>query len=82
MVRILARLLGLGDSIRDLRTQDEVATELLTGDIPDELVRGLGDLIDHPDARVAGWHLITFSEVKRTGRWRQELLLSFRGAVL
>ena len=81
LLRVSLRV-GLGDSIRYLRKQHEVATRLLTGYTPDELVGGLGDLIDHPDARVAGWHLFTFNEVERTERWRQELLLSLRGAAL
>ncbi len=81
LLRVSLRV-GLGDSIRYLRKQHEVATKLLTGYTPDELVGGLGDLIDHPDARVAGWHLFTFNEVERTERWRQDLLLSLRGAVL
>lgn len=81
LLRVSLRV-GLGDSIRYLRKQHEVATRLLTGYTPDELINGLGDLIDHPDARVAGWHLFTFNEVERTERWRQELLLSLRGAAL
>lgn len=81
LLRVSLRV-GLGDSIRYLRKQHEVATKLLTGYTPDELVGGLGDLIDHADARVAGWHLFTFNEVERTERWRQELLLSLRGAAL
>ena len=81
LLRVSLRV-GLGDSIRYLRKQHEVATRLLTGYTPDELVGGLGDLIDHPDARVAGWHLFTFNEVERTERWRQELLLGLRGAAL
>lgn len=81
LLRVSLRV-GLGDSIRYLRKQHEVATRLLTGYTPDELINGLGDLIDHPDARVAGWHLFTFNEVERTERWRQELLLGLRGAAL
>ncbi len=81
LLRVSMRV-GLGDSIRYLRKQHEVATRLLTGYTPDELIGSLGDLIDHPAARVAGWHLFTFNEVERTERWRQELLTNLRGAAL
>lgn len=81
LLRVSLRV-GLGDSIRYLRKQHEVATRLLTGYTPDELITSLADLLEDPAAGVAGWHLFTFNEVERTERWRQELLASRRGAVL
>jgi methylenetetrahydrofolate reductase (NADPH) len=79
LLRVSLRV-GLGDSVRYLKSQPEVATRLLTGYQPDELVTGLADLVDDPVAGVAGWHICTFNEVERTERWRQELNLT-EGAV-
>jgi methylenetetrahydrofolate reductase (NADPH) len=73
LLRVSLRV-GLGDSVRFLRKQSDVATHVLTGYTPDELVWGLADLLHDPHAGVAGWHLFTFNEVERTERWRQELL--------
>ena len=81
LLRVSLRV-GLGDSVRFLRKQHEVATRMLTGYTPDELITDLKDLFDDPEAKVAGWHLFTFNEVERTERWRQELLTELRGAVL
>jgi len=81
LLRVSLRV-GLGDSVRFLRKQHQVATHMLTGYTPDELIADLGDLLSDPAANVAGWHLFTFNEVERTERWRQELLTQLRGAVL
>jgi methylenetetrahydrofolate reductase (NADPH) len=80
LLRVSLRV-GLGDSLRFLTKQHDLASRLLTGYEPDELVHGLADLIADPRARVAGWHLFTFNEVERTERWRQRMLASTRGAV-
>lgn len=77
LLRVSMRV-GLGDSIRYLRKQHEVASKLLAGYEPNELLETLEDLIGHPSAQVAGWHLFTFNEVEQTERWRQQLLNQLR----
>lgn len=79
LLRVSLRV-GLGDSIRFLSKQHDVASHLLAGYQPDELVHGLADLVARPDTNVVGWHLFTFNEVERTERWRQQLLARTRGA--
>lgn len=71
---------GLGDSVRFLRKQHEVAGRMITGYQPDDLLTALTDLVDDPLAQVRGWHLFTFNEVERTERWRQDLLARLRQA--
>lgn len=71
---------GLGDSVRFLRKQHEVAGRMLAGYQPDDLIEALTDLIDDPHGGVRGWHLFTFNEVERTERWRQTLLTRLRQA--
>ena len=81
LLRVSMRV-GLGDSVRFLSKQSEVATRMLSGYQPDELILALSDLVGHPDHDVAGWHLFTFNEVERTERWRQEMLATTKGAAL
>lgn len=68
---------GLGDSVRFLRKQSQVATKMAGGYRPDELMEELGDLVLAPGG-IAGWHIFTFNEVERTEQWRQELLAAAR----
>ncbi len=77
LLRVSMRV-GLGDSVRFLRKQHEVAGRLLTGYQPDELIISLADLVGHAEAKVAGWHLFTFNEVERTERWRREFIDTLR----
>lgn len=79
LLRVSMRV-GLGDSVRYLRKQHEVATKLVSGYTPDELMHDLADLVDDPYTGVAGWHIFTFNEVERTQRWRQDLLATTGGA--
>ncbi len=81
LLRVSLRV-GLGDSVRYLRKQSEVATKMMSGYTPDELIASLADLVGDEYAGVAGWHIFTFNEVERTNRWRQELLATTRGVVL
>ncbi len=81
LLRVSLRV-GLGDSVRYLRKQHEVAAKLVSGYTPDELMEDLADLVDDPYTGVAGWHIFTFNEVERTQRWRQDLLATTGGAVL
>ncbi len=64
---------GLGDSVRFLKKQSQVATKMAGGYRPDELMTQLDDLV-LAEGGIAGWHIFTFNEVERTERWRQEQL--------
>ena len=81
LLRVSMRV-GLGDSVRFLSKQGEVATRMLSGYRPDELIDSLSDLVDDPRHGVAGWHLFTFNEVERTERWRRQMLATTQGAAL
>lgn len=70
LMRISTRI-GIGDSLRFLRKQRSFASRFLKGGFsPDPLVRGLGDLLDDPDGKVAGFHVFTFNDVEDTEAWR------------
>jgi methylenetetrahydrofolate reductase (NADPH) len=79
LVRISMKV-GLGDSIRYLRKQGGMATRLMAGYTPDELIDELGPTVADDGNAVVGWHLFTFNDVDKTERWRQSLLTEMRGA--
>jgi methylenetetrahydrofolate reductase (NADPH) len=71
LLQISARI-GVGDSARFLRKQGSVLTRLLLrGHVgPGYLLEGLSPEI----ARIAGFHVYTFNELRGTEQWRQETL--------
>ena len=71
LLRISTKI-GVGDSARYLRKQGGVlARLLLRGSVgPGYLVEGLSPEL----ARIAGFHVYTFNELRETERWRQEAL--------
>lgn len=74
----ICRRVGLGDSVRFLSKQGNVAAKLLTGYVPDELVTALTPQLLDERSRVRGWHLFTFNEVRTTELWRQHMLADLR----
>lgn len=66
--------IGLGDSLRFLRKQSGLASRLLTGYTPDELLAALAPVVAQDGNGVVGWHLFTFNAVASTEQWRQRLL--------
>jgi methylenetetrahydrofolate reductase (NADPH) len=73
LLRVSKRV-GIGDSVRFLRTQWSRIARLASGYQPDELIAGLAPTVADPAMNVAGWHLFTFNEIHRTEAWRQRLL--------
>lgn len=73
LTRISLRI-GLGDSVRFLRRQRSRMARVAAGYRPDRLVEGLLPSVDDPAAGVAGWHVFTFNEIRRTEQWRRALL--------
>lgn len=71
LVRISLQV-GLGDSIRYLSKQPDVATKMLMGYEADDLMHELSSLLD--DGDIAGWHIFTFNEVERTAAWLGDML--------
>lgn len=73
LLRISARV-GLGDSVRFLRTQGGVVARLLGGYTPDDLINGLARYVVDERYGVRGWHFFTFNEIERTEAYRRRLL--------
>ena len=76
LVRISMRV-GIGDSLRFVRKQGGTVARLIGGYQPDALVDGLLPTLADPAMDVAGWHLFTFNEIRRTEAWRQDLLTRY-----
>lgn len=76
LLRISKRV-GIGDSMRFLRKQWATITRLVSGYQPDGLIDALTPTLADPAMRVAGWHLFTFNEIRRTEQWRQDLLARY-----
>ena len=76
LLRISKRV-GIGDSMRFLRKQWATVARIVGGYAPDDLVEGLLPTVSDPEMGIAGWHLFTFNEIRRTEAWRQDLLARF-----
>jgi methylenetetrahydrofolate reductase (NADPH) len=73
LLRISKRV-GIGDSMRFLRKQWATVARMVGGYQPDDLVNGLLPTVADPAMGIAGWHLFTFNEIRRTAAWRQDLI--------
>ena len=74
LLRVSARI-GVGDSIRFLRTHGRWLRRTLNGDFdPDPLVRGLEESLGPGRPNVSGFHIFTFNGLADTERWRQRTL--------
>lgn len=63
--------IGIGDSLRFLRTHGSFASRFLHGGFsPDPLVDGLAPLLNDPKRELAGFHVFTFNDVAGAARWR------------
>ncbi|MBA2359866.1 MAG: methylenetetrahydrofolate reductase [Actinobacteria bacterium] len=71
LLRIATRI-GVGESVRFVRTQGNVIARLLLGGSvgPHYLLDGLAPQV----GRIAGFHVYTFNELGETERWRQAML--------
>ena len=70
---------GVGDSLRFLRKQGGVVTQLLRRRAynPDLLAMAIAQLsADGADVGIAGFHVYTFNQVERTAAWRARLISS------
>lgn len=76
LLRISKRV-GIGDSTRFLRKQWSMITRLVSGYQPDGLIDELAPALADPTLHIAGWHLFTFNEIRRTEQWRQDLLARY-----
>ncbi len=74
LLRVSERI-GVGDSIRILRTAEAGPERTLHGDFDaGPLVAGLGEHFAQPPPNVAGFHIFTFNALADTERWRQTSL--------
>ena len=72
LLRVSTRI-GIGDSLRFLRTHGNFASRFLRGGFdPDPLIDGLGDVL--AGDKVAGFHVFTFNDVEETVSWRRRRL--------
>ncbi|WP_116040734.1 methylenetetrahydrofolate reductase [Amycolatopsis palatopharyngis] len=72
LLRISLKI-GLGDSMRFLRSQHSVLSRLVTRYTPEELLTQLVPAVVDPANRIAGWHFFTFNEIARTRDWSHQL---------
>jgi methylenetetrahydrofolate reductase (NADH) len=72
----ISRRIGLGESARFLRAHGAWVRRLALPRVyrPTGLLADLAPLLADPAARVAGLHLYTFNELKRTERWRRRTI--------
>jgi methylenetetrahydrofolate reductase (NADH) len=72
----ISRSIGLGESARFLRLYgNRLARLLLPGGYdPGRLIRRLADAFGDPALKLAGIHIYTFNEVRRTEKWRRDML--------
>lgn len=77
LMRISAGI-GLGQSARFLQKQQSLLWRFLLpgGYNPTKLVKRLGAAVPKSANNIAGLHIFTFNELRRTESWRQELLAS------
>jgi methylenetetrahydrofolate reductase (NADPH) len=74
LLRVSARI-GVGDSLRFLRTHGGWLRRTLGGDFdPDPLVRGLEESLGPERPNVGGFHIFTFNDLAQTEGWRQRRL--------
>ena len=75
LLRVSTRI-GIGESLRYLRTHDDFVTRFLRpgGFNPDKLIRGLGPALTAPEQQVASFHIFTFNDLADTEAWRQHKL--------
>ncbi len=80
LLRISLRI-GVGDSMRFLSKNKSLAGKLIRpgGYAPDALVLGLAPTLASPEARVFGFHVYTFNQVKSTEEWRHDMLQELLG---
>ena len=74
LLRVSAQI-GVGDSMRFLRTRRGWLKRTLSGDFdPSPLVKGLTESIDGTQPNLGGFHVFTFNDLAETERWRQRCL--------
>jgi methylenetetrahydrofolate reductase (NADPH) len=75
LIRISAGI-GLGQSARFLQKQQSLLWRFLLpgGYDPTKLAKGLGAKVPKVKSNIRGFHIFTFNELRKTERWRQELL--------
>jgi methylenetetrahydrofolate reductase (NADPH) len=70
--------IGVGDSLRFLRTHEGWLRRTLRGEFdPDPQVAGLERSL-RGSRNVAGFHIFTFNDLEGTERWRQRALARLR----
>lgn len=68
--------IGVGDSLRYLRSRGRIALRLLKSSTyrPDELLVEMAPYLVDPIYNIAGYHIYCFNQVERTQKWRHEFV--------
>ncbi len=68
--------IGVGDSLRYLRSRGRIALRLLKSSTyrPDELLAEMAPYLVEPIYNIAGYHIYCFNQVERTQKWRHEFV--------
>jgi methylenetetrahydrofolate reductase (NADPH) len=70
--------IGVGESVRFLKSRRALVGRLLKGYRPDALLDGLADAVADPERDIPGFHLYSFNRVASTEAWRAERLAALR----
>jgi methylenetetrahydrofolate reductase (NADH) len=73
LLRVSAKI-GVGDSIRFLRTDGAEPRHTLGDFDPDPLIRALEERLGDARPNIGGFHIFTFNDLADTERWRQQTL--------
>jgi len=81
LMRISASI-GLGESARFLRKHGSRLLRMFLpgGYTPDRLISALEPTLVDPESNVAGFHIYTLNEVRKTEEWRRALLQRVAGS--
>jgi methylenetetrahydrofolate reductase (NADPH) len=68
-----ALICGIGNSLRVLKGRANLALSTLTGETPEEVVRGVGEAQDaDPGLNIAGIHFFTFGSLAKSANWAKQ----------
>ena len=68
-----ALICGIGNSLRVLKGRANLALNTLTGETPEDVVRGVGEAQDaDPSLNIAGIHFFTFGSLAKSANWAKQ----------
>jgi methylenetetrahydrofolate reductase (NADPH) len=68
-----ALICGIGNSLRVLKGRANLALSTLTGETPEEVIRGVAEAQDaDPNLGVSGIHFFTFGSLAKSANWAKQ----------